>query len=77
MRLLLTLTALLILLTGVQIQAQNSTDIVGLDYLYVGIHPDDEGGFTGTMIRYNHDEGYRGSVAVFTHGQGGGNALGP
>lgn len=73
----ITLTAMLILLTGVQIQAQNSTDMVSLDYLFVGAHPDDEGGFTGTMIRYNHDEGYRGSVAVFTLGQGGGNALGP
>lgn len=77
MRLLTTLTVLLILHSGVQIQAQNSTEMVGLDYLYVGAHPDDEGGFTGTMIRYNHDEGYRGSVAVFTLGQGGGNALGP
>lgn len=77
MRLIITLTGLLILLAGVQIQAQNSTDMVGLDYLYVGAHPDDEGGFTGTMIRYNHDEGYKGSVAVFTLGQGGGNALGP
>lgn len=77
MRLSLLLTILLIFLTGVQTEAQNSTDMVGLDYLYVGAHPDDEGGFTGTMIRYNHDEGYRGSVAVFTLGQGGGNALGP
>lgn len=77
MRLLTTLTTLFFLLAGVPIQAQNSTDMVGLDYLFVGAHPDDEGGFTGTMIRYNHDEGYRGSVAVFTLGQGGGNALGP
>ena len=77
MKQILTLSALLIFISVVQINAQHSTDMVGIDYLFVGAHPDDEGGFTGTMIRYNHDEGYRGSVAVFTLGQGGGNALGP
>lgn len=48
-----------------------------IDFLYVSAHPDDEGGFTGTMARYNLDEGYRGTIANFTLGQGGGNAIGP
>ena len=77
MKQLFTFSALLLFISVSQINAQQSTDMVGIDYLFVGAHPDDEGGFTGTMIRYNHDEGYRGSVAVFTLGQGGGNALGP
>jgi len=48
-----------------------------IDFLYIGAHPDDEGGFTGTMARYNLDEGYRGTIANFTLGEGGGNAIGP
>lgn len=57
--------------------AQNSKELMDIDFLYVSAHPDDEGGFTGTMARYNLDEGYRGTIANFTLGQGGGNAIGP
>lgn len=57
--------------------AQSSLELMDIDFLYVSAHPDDEGGFTGTMARYNLDEGYRGTIATFTLGQGGGNAIGP
>lgn len=69
--------ALLISLCFSSVFAQSGTDMLNLDYLFVGAHPDDEGGFTGTMARYNLDEGFKGSIANFTLGEGGGNALGP
>lgn len=68
---------LLILSSPFIVYAQNSLELMDLDFLYISAHPDDEGGFTGTMARYNLDEGYRGSIANFTLGEGGGNATGP
>jgi LmbE family N-acetylglucosaminyl deacetylase len=52
-------------------------NLVDLDFLFIGAHPDDEGGFTGTMGRYVLDEGFKGSVITYTLGEGGGNATGP
>lgn len=73
----LLLTCILILSTQLLTYAQNSRELMDIDFLYISAHPDDEGSFTGTMARYNLDEGYRGTIATFTLGEGGGNAIGP
>lgn len=52
-------------------------NLVDLDFLFIGAHPDDEGGLTGTMARYVLDQGFKGSVITYTLGEGGGNATGP
>ncbi len=73
----LLLTCIIFLFAQSILTAQSSRELMDIDFLYVSAHPDDEGGFTGTMARYNLDEGYRGTIANFTLGQGGGNAIGP
>lgn len=52
-------------------------DLVDQDFLFIGAHPDDEGGITGMMARYVLDQGFKGTVTTYTLGEGGGNATGP
>nr|WP_281377014.1 PIG-L family deacetylase [Deinobacterium chartae] len=44
--------------------------------MFIGAHPDDDGGIMGTFARYILDEGYKGTVITLTGGEGGGNATG-
>lgn len=52
-------------------------DLVDLDFLFIGAHPDDESGVTGMFARYVLDGGFKGTVITYTLGEGGGNATGP
>ena len=55
---------------------QSGLDLVDVDFMFIGAHPDDESGMTATMARYALDEGFKGSVITLTQGEGGGNATG-
>jgi LmbE family N-acetylglucosaminyl deacetylase len=52
-------------------------DLMDVDLMFVGAHPDDDTGVMGTFARYLLDEGFRGTVVTLTGGEGGGNATGP
>jgi LmbE family N-acetylglucosaminyl deacetylase len=52
-------------------------DLMDVDLMFVGAHPDDDTGIMGTFARYLLDEGFRGTVVTLTGGEGGGNATGP
>lgn len=54
-----------------------SLDLMDVDVMFVGAHPDDDTGVMGTFARYLLDEGWRGTVVTLTGGEGGGNATGP
>ena len=51
-------------------------DLMDVDLLFVGAHPDDDMGVLATFARYLRDEGYKGTVITLTGGEGGGNATG-
>lgn len=51
-------------------------NLVDVDFMFIGAHPDDESGMTATMGRYVLDEGFKGTVITLTQGEGGGNATG-
>jgi LmbE family N-acetylglucosaminyl deacetylase len=51
-------------------------DLMDVDILFVGAHPDDDSGVLATLGRYVLDEGYKASVLTLTGGEGGGNAIG-
>jgi LmbE family N-acetylglucosaminyl deacetylase len=51
-------------------------DLVDVDMMFVGAHPDDDGGILATFARYILDQGFRGTVVTLTGGEGGGNATG-
>ncbi len=55
---------------------QSGLDLVDVDFMFIGAHPDDESGMTATMARYVLDEGFKGTVITLTQGEGGGNATG-
>jgi LmbE family N-acetylglucosaminyl deacetylase len=57
--------------------AQTGVDLMDVDILFVGAHPDDDTGVLATFARYILDEGFRGTVVTVTGGEGGGNAIGP
>lgn len=57
--------------------AQTGVDLMDVDILFVGAHPDDDTGILATFARYILDDGFRGSVVTATGGEGGGNAIGP
>jgi LmbE family N-acetylglucosaminyl deacetylase len=57
--------------------AQTGVDLMDVDILFVGAHPDDDTGILATFARYILDEGFRGTVVTVTGGEGGGNAVGP
>lgn len=52
-------------------------DLMDVDLMFIGAHPDDDGGVGGILARYLLDGGYKGTVVTLTGGEGGGNATGP
>ncbi len=51
-------------------------DLMDVDLMFIGAHPDDDTGVLATLARYLLDEGYKGTVITLTGGEGGGNAIG-
>lgn len=51
-------------------------DLMDVDVMFVGAHPDDDTGVLATFARYLLDEGFKGTVVTLTGGEGGGNATG-
>ncbi|WP_216319299.1 PIG-L family deacetylase [Deinococcus aestuarii] len=51
-------------------------DLMDVDLMFIGAHPDDDGGVTATLARYVLDGGHRATVVTLTGGEGGGNATG-
>ncbi len=51
-------------------------DVMKVNVLFVGAHPDDDGSVVATFARYGLDEGFRTGVVTVTGGEGGGNATG-
>jgi LmbE family N-acetylglucosaminyl deacetylase len=70
-------TLVLVLLAVPLSSSQSGLDLMDVDILFVGAHPDDDTGILATFARYLLDEGYRGTVLTATGGDGGGNATGP
>ncbi|HEY7700028.1 MAG TPA: PIG-L family deacetylase [Vicinamibacteria bacterium] len=68
---------LLSLLTATASLAQSGLELMDVDVMFVGAHPDDDTGILATFARYLLDEGFRGTVVTATGGDGGGNAIGP
>ncbi|MEE8348840.1 MAG: sugar-binding protein [Acidobacteriota bacterium] len=66
----------LVVVTG-SLTAQTGLDLVDVDLMFVGAHPDDDTGVMSTFARYLLDEGFRATVITATGGEGGGNATGP
>ena len=62
------------------VTAQSGTgtgiDLMDVDLMFIGAHPDDDTGIMATFARYLLDEGYKGTVITLTGGEGGGNAIG-
>ena len=62
------------------VRAQSGTgtgvDLMDVDVMFIGAHPDDDTGVLATLARYLLDEGYKGTVITLTGGEGGGNAIG-
>ncbi len=56
--------------------AGTGVDLMDVDVMFIGAHPDDDTGVLATMARYILDEGYKGTVITLTGGEGGGNAIG-
>ncbi|WP_056300435.1 PIG-L family deacetylase [Deinococcus sp. Leaf326] len=54
----------------------SGADLMDVDLMFIGAHPDDDGGVSGTLARYLLDGGYKGTVITLTGGEGGGNATG-
>jgi LmbE family N-acetylglucosaminyl deacetylase len=63
-----------------EVKAQSGTgtgvDLMDVDVMFIGAHPDDDTGVLATLARYLLDEGYKGTVITLTGGEGGGNAIG-
>lgn len=80
----LIITFLLLVATSALAQFQEGSysasstgqDLVDVDFVFIGAHPDDESGMTATMARYVLDQGFKGTVITLTQGEGGGNATG-
>ena len=78
------LTLFLALLTGTVIAQDDgpvlltatSSDLLKVNILFVGAHPDDDSVATATMARYALDHGMKVGVITATRGEGGGNAIG-
>ena len=51
-------------------------DLMDVDLMFIGAHPDDDGGVGGILARYLLDGGLKGTVVTLTGGEGGGNATG-
>lgn len=54
----------------------SADDLLDVDVLFVGAHPDDDSTATATIARYVLDEGAKAAVVTATRGEGGGNAVG-
>ncbi len=54
----------------------SSADLMKVNLLFVGAHPDDDSTTTATLARYALDEGATTGVVTATRGEGGGNAIG-
>ncbi|HXV65554.1 MAG TPA: sugar-binding protein [Vicinamibacteria bacterium] len=59
------------------LDAQTGLDLMDVDIMFVGAHPDDDTAVLATLARYLLDEAFRGTVVTATGGDGGGNAIGP
>src|SRR5262245_50522745 len=57
-------------------QAGTGLDLMDVDLMFIGAHPDDDTGVLATLARYLLDEGYKGTAITLTGGEGGGNAIG-
>ncbi|MFN4250013.1 PIG-L deacetylase family protein, partial [Deinococcus sp.] len=55
----------------------SGVDLMDVDLMFIGAHPDDDGGVSGTFARYVLDGGLKATVITLTGGEGGGNATGP
>lgn len=53
-----------------------SSDLMKVNILFVGAHPDDDSTATATLARYTLDRGATAGVITATRGEGGGNAIG-
>ena len=53
-----------------------NTDLMDVDLMFIGAHPDDGGGIMATFARYLLDGGLKGTVVTLTGGEGGGNVTG-
>lgn len=51
-------------------------DLMDVDLMFVGAHPDDDTGVSATFARYALDGGSKATVITLTGGEGGGNATG-
>lgn len=51
-------------------------DLMDVDLMFIGAHPDDDTGVSATFARYTLDQGYKATVITLTGGEGGGNATG-
>ncbi|MEE2822691.1 MAG: PIG-L family deacetylase [Acidobacteriota bacterium] len=56
--------------------AQTGLDLVDVDLMFIGAHPDDDTSIMATFARYVLDEGFQATVITATGGEGGGNATG-
>ncbi|MEP7291003.1 MAG: sugar-binding protein [Chloroflexota bacterium] len=54
----------------------SSTDLLKVNILFVGAHPDDDSAAVGTLARYSLDHGAQTGVVTATRGEGGGNSIG-
>lgn len=61
---------------GPTLKTATSDDLVKVNILFVGAHPDDDSTITATMTRYAFDRGAKAAVVTATKGEGGGNAIG-
>lgn len=61
---------------GAQSGTGTGVDLMDVDLMFIGAHPDDDTGVLATLARYLLDEGYKGTVITLTGGEGGGNAIG-
>ena len=61
---------------AVAAQSGTGVDLMDVDVMFIGAHPDDDTGIMATFARYLLDEGYKGTVITLTGGEGGGNAIG-
>lgn len=57
--------------------SRSGLDLMDVDLMFIGAHPDDDGSIMATFARYLLDEGYKGTVVTLTGGEGGSNATGP
>ena len=72
-----TLLVLSFSVATVHANAQTGLDLMDVDLMFIGAHPDDDSSVMATFARYILDEGFKATVVTATGGDGGGNAIGP